>query len=183
MLAMAEPSLRSPEDLEAQVRIVERWLRHQALTPEEAAAYASRGARLESDVRKPRTWGLPENEYAKPVRPAQPQCTATECKCPNHASPRFEADVDRMIDEARIPLHLWQRGPYCFSRFLTSVEQWTLELTCRRGMSFRDAAAWSGLPGGRTIGVQYRQLANLKAQALEKLARLLWDDSGAPIWH
>lgn len=179
---MAEPAMRSADDLAAQIKIIERWLRFQALSPEEAAAYASRGARLESDQRLPKGYGQPENEYSRPVRPARPECTKERCLCPNHASPRFEADVDRMIDSARIPLHLWTRGTYCFSRYLSSMEQWTLELVCRRGMNYRDAALWAGLPGGRTIGVGYRQIGNVKGQALEKLARLLWDDSGAPIW-
>lgn len=167
---------RTQERLRDEMRLVEKALRIRRMTSDEAGAYASKGARYECD-HKP----ISPSRFMEVPR-GQPQCTEKLCRCPSPEGQRFVTDVIRFVDHQHrgIPLYLVARVPYLFG-LLPSLQQWVLELTVRRGMSYREAAAWVA-PWGRTLGIGKSQIANLRAKALESIALQCWDGDGQPIY-
>lgn len=173
-MAMAAQEIgRSPERLREECKLVERALRLRGMAPDDAEAYASKGARY--GVEPP---SGPRSRFADAPPPP-----ARDFYPPPRHSQRFEGDVIRLLDKQLegIPLHVFRRLPALVVG-LPFLERWVVELAIRRGMSYRDVIAWRA-PWGRTLGMHSpTTVGNVKARALEWLACQCWDDDGAPIF-
>ena len=162
---------RSPERLREECKLVERALRLHGMAPEDAEAYASKGA----------SYGVEPPTGPRSRFPDVPPAVPRDFYPPPRHSQRFEGDVIRLLDRQLegVPLHVVRRLPALVVG-LPFAERWVAELAVRRGMSYREVIAWRS-PWGRTLGfTSPTTVGTIKANALEKLARQCWHEDGTP---
>lgn len=179
MAANPAPPARDRATLDKQMRTVERFIAGSLTADDYAAMSLGRGYVRGRMV--PRGFGKPRGRIEDIPHVKRPECTDQVCLCPSPAtSPPFEAEVVELLDHR--PIYL-TRLVWPAVRALPSAQQMILLLHCKRAMGFIAIAKWRGPLGLNGLGLKKSRLQELHAEALEAIARAVWDEAGMPRWE